>query len=83
MMPMCLGAVGDSSFFLLCLSGPLQPWNSESSIGSKQLESKLDTDGSSTPQHNGGVRLHDFVSKTVGLWAGGLRKASPSFLKCV
>ncbi|XP_068068603.1 rac GTPase-activating protein 1 isoform X2 [Anomalospiza imberbis] len=46
-------------------SGPLQPWNSESSIGSKQLESKLDTDGSSTPQHNGGVRLHDFVSKTV------------------
>ncbi|XP_066423891.1 rac GTPase-activating protein 1 [Molothrus aeneus] len=46
-------------------SGPLQPWNSESSIGSKQLESKQDTNGSSTPQHNGGVRLHDFVSKTV------------------
>ncbi|NXM85347.1 RGAP1 protein, partial [Oenanthe oenanthe] len=46
-------------------SGPLQQWNSESSIGSKQLESKVDTDGSSTPQHNGGVRLHDFVSKTV------------------
>uniref|UniRef100_A0A8D2NGD9 Rac GTPase-activating protein 1 n=1 Tax=Zonotrichia albicollis TaxID=44394 RepID=A0A8D2NGD9_ZONAL len=46
-------------------SGPLQPWSSESSIGSKQLESKQDTDGSSTPQHNGGVRLHDFVSKTV------------------
>ncbi|NWZ41878.1 RGAP1 protein, partial [Brachypodius atriceps] len=46
-------------------SGPLQPWNSESSIGSKQLESKSDTDGCSTPQHNGGVRLHDFVSKTV------------------
>ncbi|NWW21049.1 RGAP1 protein, partial [Falcunculus frontatus] len=46
-------------------SGALQPWNSESSIGSKQLESKSDTDGSSTPQHNGGVRLHDFVSKTV------------------
>ncbi|NXC05693.1 RGAP1 protein, partial [Orthonyx spaldingii] len=46
-------------------SGPLQPWNSESSIGSKQLETKSDTDGSSTPQHNGGVRLHDFVSKTV------------------
>uniref|UniRef100_A0A8C5JPI6 Rac GTPase activating protein 1 n=1 Tax=Junco hyemalis TaxID=40217 RepID=A0A8C5JPI6_JUNHY len=45
-------------------SGPLQPWSSESSIGSKQLESKQDTDGSSTPQHNGGVRLHDFVSKT-------------------
>ncbi|NXP66207.1 RGAP1 protein, partial [Chloropsis cyanopogon] len=46
-------------------SGPLQPWNSESSIGSKQLDSKPDTDGSGTPQHNGGVRLHDFVSKTV------------------
>ncbi|NXY20506.1 RGAP1 protein, partial [Atrichornis clamosus] len=46
-------------------SGPLQPWNSESSIGSKQLEPRSDTDGSSTPQHNGGVRLHDFVSKTV------------------
>ncbi|XP_066063641.1 rac GTPase-activating protein 1 isoform X1 [Chamaea fasciata] len=46
-------------------SGPLQPWNSESSIGSKQLELKSDTDGCSTPQHNGGVRLHDFVSKTV------------------
>ncbi|NXK96728.1 RGAP1 protein, partial [Formicarius rufipectus] len=46
-------------------SGPLQAWNSESSIGSKQPESRPDTDGSSTPQHNGGVRLHDFVSKTV------------------
>ncbi|NXU00875.1 RGAP1 protein, partial [Buphagus erythrorhynchus] len=56
-------------------SGPLQPWNSESSIGSKQLESKLDTDGSSTPQHNGGVRLHDFVSKTVSPQAGGAWKS--------
>ncbi|XP_061203148.1 rac GTPase-activating protein 1 [Neopsephotus bourkii] len=46
-------------------SGPLQPWSSESSIGSKQLESKPETDGSGTPQSNGGVRLHDFVSKTV------------------
>ncbi|NWI95590.1 RGAP1 protein, partial [Pitta sordida] len=46
-------------------SGPLQPWNSESSIGTKHLEPKSDTDGSGTPQHNGGVRLHDFVSKTV------------------
>ncbi|XP_009067969.1 PREDICTED: rac GTPase-activating protein 1, partial [Acanthisitta chloris] len=46
-------------------TGPLQPWNSESSINSKQLEPKSDTDGFSTPQHNGGVRLHDFVSKTV------------------
>uniref|UniRef100_A0A8B9F8J7 Rac GTPase-activating protein 1 n=1 Tax=Amazona collaria TaxID=241587 RepID=A0A8B9F8J7_9PSIT len=46
-------------------SGPLQPWSSETSIGSKQLESKPETDGSGTPQNNGGVRLHDFVSKTV------------------
>ncbi|KFP21938.1 rac GTPase-activating protein 1 [Egretta garzetta] len=46
-------------------SGPLQPWSSESSIGSKQLESKSETDGSGTPQNNGGVRLHEFVSKTV------------------
>ncbi|NXG18676.1 RGAP1 protein, partial [Grallaria varia] len=46
-------------------SGPLQAWNSESSTGSKQVESRPDTDNSSTPQHNGGMRLHDFVSKTV------------------
>ncbi|KFV13390.1 Rac GTPase-activating protein 1 [Pterocles gutturalis] len=45
--------------------GPLQPWSSESSIGSKQMELKLETDGPSTPQSNGGVRLHEFVSKTV------------------
>ncbi|NXA27709.1 RGAP1 protein, partial [Ibidorhyncha struthersii] len=46
-------------------SGPLQPWSSESSIGSKQLESKLEAHGSSTPQNHAGVRLHEFVSKTV------------------
>ncbi|NWR64573.1 RGAP1 protein, partial [Bucorvus abyssinicus] len=47
-------------------SGPLQAWSSESSVGSKQLESKPESDTcSSTPQNNGGVRLHDFVSKTV------------------
>ncbi|NXV72890.1 RGAP1 protein, partial [Atlantisia rogersi] len=46
-------------------SGPLQPWSSESNMGSKQLESKSETDGSNTPQNNGGVRLHDFISKTV------------------
>ncbi|NWH62341.1 RGAP1 protein, partial [Geococcyx californianus] len=46
-------------------SGPLQPWSSESSIGSKQLESRSETDIPSTPKNNGGVRLHDFVSKTV------------------
>ncbi|KFQ70294.1 Rac GTPase-activating protein 1 [Phaethon lepturus] len=44
---------------------PLQPWSSESSMGSKQLESKSETDGSGTPQNNAGVRLHEFVSKTV------------------
>uniref|UniRef100_A0A8D0HLZ0 Rac GTPase-activating protein 1 n=1 Tax=Sphenodon punctatus TaxID=8508 RepID=A0A8D0HLZ0_SPHPU len=43
----------------------LQPWNSDSSLGSRQLETKSETDGSSTPQSNGGMRLHDFVSKTV------------------
>ncbi|KFW03880.1 PREDICTED: rac GTPase-activating protein 1 [Eurypyga helias] len=46
-------------------SGPLKPWSSESSMGSKQLESKSETDSCGTPQSNGGVRLHDFVSKTV------------------
>lgn len=68
---------------LFCLSGPLQPWSSESSIGSKQLESKPETDGSGTPQNNGGVRLHDFVSKTVGVQQEELGKASPSTLKWV
>ncbi|NXS61723.1 RGAP1 protein, partial [Brachypteracias leptosomus] len=46
-------------------SGPLQPWSSESSIGSKQVEPKLEGEDCGTPQSNGGVRLHDFVSKTV------------------
>ncbi|XP_060620026.1 rac GTPase-activating protein 1 [Anolis sagrei] len=42
----------------------LQPWNSDSSLGSRKLESKSETDGSSTPG-NTGMRLHEFVSKTV------------------
>nr|XP_027301456.1 rac GTPase-activating protein 1 isoform X1 [Anas platyrhynchos] len=46
-------------------SGPLQPWNSDSNLGNKQLESKSESNGSCTPQNNGGVRLHEFVSKTV------------------
>ncbi|XP_072214075.1 rac GTPase-activating protein 1 [Excalfactoria chinensis] len=46
-------------------SGPLQPWSSETSLGFKQVESKSESNGSVTPQSNGGVRLHDFVSKTV------------------
>nr|XP_048687947.1 rac GTPase-activating protein 1 isoform X2 [Caretta caretta] len=43
----------------------LQPWNSDSSLGSRQLEPRSETDGSNTPQSNGGMRLHEFVSKTV------------------
>ncbi|XP_042309660.1 rac GTPase-activating protein 1 isoform X1 [Sceloporus undulatus] len=42
----------------------LQPWNSDSSLGSRKLESKSETDGSSTPGSIG-MRLHEFVSKTV------------------
>ncbi|XP_067385611.1 rac GTPase-activating protein 1 [Emydura macquarii macquarii] len=43
----------------------LQPWNSDSSLGGRQLESRSETDGSNTPQSNAGMRLHEFVSKTV------------------
>ncbi|NXI38900.1 RGAP1 protein, partial [Galbula dea] len=48
-------------------SGPLQPWSSESSIGSKQLEVKSEPESCGTPQSTGGGggRLHVFVSKTV------------------
>ncbi|XP_059969399.1 rac GTPase-activating protein 1 isoform X1 [Mesoplodon densirostris] len=46
-------------------TGTLQPWNSDSTLSSRQPEPKTDTDGSNTPQSNGGMRLHDFVSKTV------------------
>ncbi|XP_030324016.1 rac GTPase-activating protein 1 isoform X1 [Calypte anna] len=46
-------------------SGPLQPWSSDSNSVSKQQEFKSESDGSATPQSNGGVRLHEFVSKTV------------------
>ncbi|NWS57932.1 RGAP1 protein, partial [Chunga burmeisteri] len=65
----------------------LQPWSSESSMGSKQLESKSETDGSSTPQNNGGVRLHDFISKTVikpesCVPCGKRVKFGKIFLKC-
>uniref|UniRef100_A0ABM5FNL6 Rac GTPase-activating protein 1 isoform X1 n=2 Tax=Pogona vitticeps TaxID=103695 RepID=A0ABM5FNL6_9SAUR len=42
----------------------LQPWNSDSNLGSRQLECKSETDGFSTPG-NTGMRLHEFVSKTV------------------
>ncbi|KAL8163684.1 UNVERIFIED_CONTAM: Rac GTPase-activating protein 1 [Gekko kuhli] len=45
-------------------AGILQPWTSDSSLGSKQLETKSEVDGSSTPGSIG-IRLHEFVSKTV------------------
>ncbi|XP_025786266.1 rac GTPase-activating protein 1 [Puma concolor] len=46
-------------------TGTLQPWNSDSTLSSRQLEPRTETDSSGTPQNNGGMRLHDFVSKTV------------------
>ncbi|XP_010224640.1 PREDICTED: rac GTPase-activating protein 1 [Tinamus guttatus] len=46
-------------------SDTLQPWSSSSSLGSRQLQPRSESDGLSTPQSNGGVRLHEFVSKTV------------------
>ncbi|XP_015673652.1 rac GTPase-activating protein 1 [Protobothrops mucrosquamatus] len=42
----------------------LQPWNSDSSLGSRNVEKKSETDGSSTPGSIG-TRLHEFVSKMV------------------
>ncbi|XP_026535746.1 rac GTPase-activating protein 1 [Notechis scutatus] len=42
----------------------LQPWNSDSSLGSRKVGNKSETDGSSTPGSTG-MRLHEFVSKTV------------------
>ncbi|XP_027700301.1 rac GTPase-activating protein 1 isoform X1 [Vombatus ursinus] len=46
-------------------TGTLQPWNSDSTLASRPMESMPETDSSSTPQSSGGMRLHDFVSKTV------------------
>ncbi|KAL4701607.1 hypothetical protein H8959_015611 [Pygathrix nigripes] len=45
-------------------TGTLQPWNSDSTLNSRQLEPRTETDSVGTPQSNGGMRLHDFVSKT-------------------
>uniref|UniRef100_A0A8D0C985 Rac GTPase-activating protein 1 n=1 Tax=Salvator merianae TaxID=96440 RepID=A0A8D0C985_SALMN len=45
-------------------AGILQPWNSDSSLGSRRMETRSETDGSSTPG-GPGMRLHEFVSKTV------------------
>eukprot|EP00069_Balaena_mysticetus_P008201 bmy_05767T0 len=57
-------------------TGSLQPWNSDSTLSSRQPEPKTDTDGSNTPQSNGGMRLHDFVSKT-GMLADYVSQTSP------
>uniref|UniRef100_H0WQD9 Rac GTPase-activating protein 1 n=1 Tax=Otolemur garnettii TaxID=30611 RepID=H0WQD9_OTOGA len=47
-------------------TGTLQPWNSDSTLSSRQLEPRTEVDNAGTPQNtNGGMRLHDFVSKTV------------------
>lgn len=46
-------------------TGALQPWNSDSTLSNRPLESKTETDASGTPQSSGGMRLHYFVSKTV------------------
>ncbi|XP_038608535.1 rac GTPase-activating protein 1 [Tachyglossus aculeatus] len=46
-------------------SGALQPWSSDSTLGSRQPESRPETESSGTPQSTGGIRLHEFVSKTV------------------
>ncbi|KAG3270618.1 RACGAP1-containing [Ictidomys tridecemlineatus] len=39
-------------------TGTLQPWNSDSTLSSRPLDSGI-------PQSNGGMGLHDFVSETV------------------
>ncbi|NXY88634.1 RGAP1 protein, partial [Alcedo cyanopectus] len=46
-------------------SGPLQPLNSESQVGSRQLGARLGLESCGTPQSTGSARLHSFVSKTV------------------
>ncbi|NXH17654.1 RGAP1 protein, partial [Bucco capensis] len=46
-------------------SGSLQPWSSDSTLGSKQLEVKAELENCGTPQAPGGGRLHAFISKTV------------------
>ncbi|XP_069896957.1 rac GTPase-activating protein 1 isoform X2 [Dipodomys merriami] len=46
-------------------TGTLQTWNSDSTLSSRPPEPRTETDGLGTPQTNGGMRLHDFVSKTV------------------
>ncbi|KAM4702187.1 rac GTPase-activating protein 1 [Discoglossus pictus] len=44
-------------------TGQLQTWNSDSSLMSRNLD-RSETDSCRTP-HNTGMRLHEFVSKTV------------------
>ncbi|PNI33333.1 RACGAP1 isoform 27, partial [Pan troglodytes] len=57
-------------------TGTLQPWNSDSTLNSRQLEPRTETDSVGTPQSNGGMRLHDFVSKT-GMLADFVSQTSP------
>ncbi|XP_077154171.1 rac GTPase-activating protein 1 [Ranitomeya variabilis] len=42
----------------------LQPWNSDSSLMSRQFDERHEADNCRTPQ-NQGLRLHEFISKTV------------------
>nr|AAG50293.1 FKSG42 [Homo sapiens] len=46
-------------------TGTLQPWNSDPTLNSRQLEPRTETDNVGTPQSNRGMCLNDFVSKTV------------------
>lgn len=75
----------ENDLSLASTSAILQPWSSDSSLGSRKLEIKPETDGTSTPGSTG-MRLHEFVSKTVSRTAvyqiyphaffGGSRKLS-------
>ncbi|XP_069509769.1 rac GTPase-activating protein 1 isoform X1 [Ambystoma mexicanum] len=43
----------------------LQTWSSDSTLGGRNVDFHPASDGTRTPQSTGGMRLHDFVSKTV------------------
>lgn len=45
--------------------GPSQPVNSDSTLNSRALEAKTETDNSGTPRNNGGMCSYTFVSKAV------------------
>ncbi|XP_056411347.1 rac GTPase-activating protein 1 [Hyla sarda] len=46
-------------------AGQLQPWNSDSSLMSRQFDDRNETNSCSRTPQNHGIRLHEFVSKTV------------------